>query len=460
MHPISLARFDALAGYCRDAHAMDLVEEQSWHESDDGRLLGVVFFDRFGGAGFQGIFLARDLVERFRAFGGTDFFDTPEGAVAALVDEAPALLATLDEDRAQGDEPRRAVDFFALRAPEARLHPSFALLRTGEGYSPARELIASMMRWHQDIDGNYVQQFQTTAFDARLMELYVFALLVENQFAIRHEGAAPDYLAQNGGGEIAIEVTTVNPTFDRNGQVVPPPDPRSFADIVSFMKEYMPIKFAGPLTAKLRHRYWELPHVAGRPLVIAIQDFHAPASMTRARTGLGIYLYGYDHDAHHDAQGTLVIQPRRVTEHRWGDKVVPSDFFSQEGAEHISAVLFNTGATLSKFNRIGSIAGFGSRRLRMIRTGTALDPDPNAAVPLQFSFEVDEDYHETWSEGLDIFHNPRALQPLDPHHFPMAKHHSLLPDGQMSTLFLTDDFQPLASITTILVPDDDADRPE
>lgn len=101
---------------------------------------------------------------------------------------------------------------------------------------------------------------------------------------------------------------------------------------------------------------------------------------------------------------------------------MPSDFFSQEGAEHISAVLFNSGATLSKFNRMGFIAGLGSRRVHMVRTGTAFDPNPNAAVPLQFCFEVDEHYNETWSEGLDIFHNPRALHPLDPAHFPTAKH--------------------------------------
>lgn len=452
MQPISLARFDALAGYCRVATAMHLIDEQAWYESDDGQLLGVVFRDVAGGAGYQGMFLARDLVERFRAIDGTHFHETIDDAVAELVADAPALLARLDEERAQGDEPRRAVDFFELRVPEARLHPSFAQLRSGEGYSPARELISAMMRWYEDIDGNYVQQFQTTAFDARLMELYVFALLVENSFVVRHEGAAPDYLAEDGGGEIAIEVTTVNPTFGPDGLVVPPPEPQSIVEIAPYLKEYMPIKFAGPLTAKLKRRYWELPHVTDKPLLFAIQDFHAPASMTRARTGLGIYLYGYDHDWHHD-DGRLIIEPRRVTEHRWGDKVVPSDYFSQEGAEHVSAVLFNTGATLPKFNRMGFIAGFGSRRVRMMRTGTALDPDPNAAVPLQFAHEVDADYHETWSQGLDIFHNPRALHPLDPRHFPTAMHHTLEPDGQVSTLRLTDDFHPLASTTVILVSD-------
>lgn len=456
MRPISLARFDALAGYCRVAAAMHLIEEQSWHESGDGRLLGVVIRDVSDGD-YQAMFLARDLAERFRAIDGTRFSDTPEGAVAAMIEQAPALLANLDHERAQGDEPRRAVDFFAPRVPEARADPNFVSLRDLEGYSPARELISAMMRWYQDVDGNFVEQFQSAAFDARLLELYVFALLVENGFTLRHEGAAPDFLAHDGGGELALEVTSVNPSVDTQGQRVPPPPVETEEEVARYLRDWMPIRFGGPLTAKLRRRYWTLPHVAGKPLLLAIQDFHAPQSMTRARTGLGIYLYGTDHDWHHDDQGRLVITPRRVNEHRWGEKVIPSGFFNLPEAENISAVLFNNSATLSKFNRMGYVAGFGSRRVQLIRRGFALDPDPNAAVPTPFVQAVDENYFETWSEGLDIFHNPRALHPLDPRHFPTAQHHTLQPDGQVSTFRFNDAFHPLASTTHILVPDDAAD---
>jgi len=454
MHPINLARFDALAAYCRFGPAMWLVEECAWYESEDGHLLGMVLRDRQDGD-YQAAFLARDRAERFRWIHGTDFFDAPELAVAALLAQAPGLLARLEQERGQGDEPPTAVDFFALQVPEARLHPSFALLREGEGYSPARELIASMMRWHEDIDGNYIQQFQSTAFDARLLELYVFALLVENGFSIEHIGAAPDYMANDGHGEIAIEVTTVNPTLDGQGNVVPAPAPATLEEQRAYLKQYIPIKFGSALTSKLRKRYWEMAHVANKPLLFVIQDFHAPQSMVFARTGLGIYLYGYDHDWHHDDQGQLVIVSRKVTEHRWGAKAIPSGFFDLEGAEHVSGVLFNNGATLSKFNRMGFVAGFGSRRVRMLRSGTALNPDPNAAEPLRFECEVDSEYQETWSEGLDLFHNPRARHPVDPRHFPTAVHHFLEADGKVRTDRLTDDFHPLASLTQILIPQDE-----
>jgi len=133
MHPISRARFEALAAYCRIGPAMNLVDEQAWYESEDGRLLGLVLRELVDGE-YQAVFLARDLVERFRCIHGTKFFDTPEAATAEMIEQAPGLLARLDEARRQGDEPRRAVDFFAPRVPEARADPSFVSLRDIEGY--------------------------------------------------------------------------------------------------------------------------------------------------------------------------------------------------------------------------------------------------------------------------------------------------------------------------------------
>lgn len=45
--------------------------------------------------GYQGMFLARDLAERFRAIDGTPFYPTVDGVVAAMQDEAQPLLENL-----------------------------------------------------------------------------------------------------------------------------------------------------------------------------------------------------------------------------------------------------------------------------------------------------------------------------------------------------------------------------
>ena len=41
-----------------------------------------------------------------------------------------------------------------------------------------------MMRWHEDADGNLIEQFQTSGFDARIWELYLFAALSEAGYGI------------------------------------------------------------------------------------------------------------------------------------------------------------------------------------------------------------------------------------------------------------------------------------
>ncbi|WP_145480776.1 hypothetical protein [Stenotrophomonas rhizophila] len=447
MNPITLARFDALAGYCRFGPGMAIAEECGWYESADGSLLGLIVRDRQDGD-YQGILLARDRADRFRWVNGTSFFEEPETALIELRAQAPRVAEKIEHQRGQVDEASAAMDFFFLRVPQARLHPSFTALSETEGYSPARELISSMMRWHEDIDGNYVEQFQSTAFDARLLELYVFGLLIENGFSLDHTHFAPDYLANDGIAEIAIEVTTCNPSLDGRGQVVPPPQPRTAAEQLDYLKEYIPIKFGSALTSKLAKRYWELPHVAGKPLAFAIQDFHKPGSMMYARSGLSIYLYGYDYDSHHNEQGELVILPRKIAEHRWLEKVIPSGFFDLPGAEYVSAVLFNNTATLSKFNRMGFVARMGSADVRMFVEGMALSPDPNAAEPIPFAIAVDGEYEETWSEGLEVYHNPRALHPLDPRHFPSAVHHHLADDAMLRTMW-NGSFHPLGSFTQI-----------
>jgi hypothetical protein len=58
-----------------------------------------------------------------------------------------------------------------------------ALQPIEERYSPARELIEAMMCFYDDTDGNFVEQFQTTAFDARIWELYIFAAFTELGYA-------------------------------------------------------------------------------------------------------------------------------------------------------------------------------------------------------------------------------------------------------------------------------------
>lgn len=423
-------------------------DELRWFESEEGLLVSTLIRDTDDE--FSAIILARDMRERFRCVSMTKFFASPNEALQAMKRLAAETLPKLEEERRQGDDEGPPVDFFTpVRAVE-RLNPDFVRLATEEGFSPAREIIEPMMRWYEGADGNFVEQFQTTAFDARIWELYLSAVLSEAGYLVDRTYPSPDFTALGPPGELCIEATTVNPTRDAKGEIVPPPPSDSPEEQLIYSSEYMAIRYAGPLTTKLGRRYWEVPNAVGKPLVFAIMDFHTPMSMTWTRSGLPTYLYGYAHDVNREDDGSLRITPRQVTKHRWGSKEIPSGFFNLPDADNVSAVIFCSSATISKFNRMGLVAGFGSERVRLIRQGTVVDHDPNASDPKQFVQEVDPaTYNESWIEGMDVFHNPRAKNPIDPGMLPGAAHHRLLSDGQVESL--TPEWHPLGSLTYITI---------
>ena len=49
-----------------------------------------------------------------------------------------------------------------------KLHPAFKGLLEQDGYSPARGIIRELFASFVDPDGNFVEQFQTMGFDARI----------------------------------------------------------------------------------------------------------------------------------------------------------------------------------------------------------------------------------------------------------------------------------------------------
>lgn len=444
---ISEIRFNAIAGYARHPRAALTGEELAYYETEDGSILGLLIRDRADGD-FAGMAFGRDAKLRFRWTSMTNFLESPELAHDALAELMTNLLDEPDEFHHQGDEKGEPVDFFAPVHPAEILHPDFQQVASEIGFFPARGIIEPMMRWHEDLDGNFVEQFQSTAFDQRIWELYLFATLIELRFSLDATHAVPDLIGKSLFGSIAIEAVTVGPTR-RGADIVPPPPVETEEQMETYLRDYMPIKFGSPLFSKLRKKYWEKEQIAGVPLVFAIADFSSPGSMIHTRSALERYLYGYSFDTARDEQGKAVAKPVKIIEHRWGEKVVPSGFFDIPDSEHVSAVISTTAGTISKFNRMGILAGFDAGDVLMTRTGTVVDPDPEATHPLLFKAIVNaKGYHESWVEGLNVYHNPRAVMPLAEQLIPGAAHHHCDAEGNWTTT--APRFHPLASSTEIL----------
>lgn len=450
MKPLSLLRFDSLASYARAPRARLIGDEVAWYEHADERVLGMIVRDK-ADQDFGGMVFGQDRRLRYRWISATPaWYDSINHCRVGLRREMERQAHLSDEEYYQADEKGDPVDFFTPIVDAAKLHASFISLNGLVGYSSAKGIIEPMMRWYEDADGNFVEQFQSTGFDARIWELYLFAAFTEVGYEIERIHAVPDFCCSSPFGEFNVEAVTANPSKDKKGNMIPEPPQETEEQKIAYLKEYMPIKFAGPLTGKLKKKYWEKEHVADRPLLFAIHDFSSPASMTRTSSALQLYLYGYDYDWEKEADGTLVMIPKRVDWHVWGDKKVEAGFFRLSDSEQVSAVLFSNSGTISKFARMGALAGFGSDKVQLVREGTWMDPDPNVTAPQYRRQNVrDLGYAESWAEGISIFHNPNALKPLDPELFPGAAHHWLAEDGTLYTE-MPDDF-PLASFTHLLV---------
>lgn len=442
---VSRARFDAFAGYARAPEVALVAEEIAWLESPSSEVFALLIVDL--DTQFSGIIFVADLNGRFRWATQTTYFDTAPQAFEALQFLTVRVLTEIDSFREQGDEGVAAPsDFFRLRVPRQRQHPNFIRLAEGGGHQAARALLEILMRWYEDRDGNFIEQFQSTGFDARIWELYLWATFVSLGYEITLPKPSPDFLARGLDGAFAVEATTINPSIGPDGRPVGTPRPTNPDELRAYGERYLPIRYAGPLTAKLAKRYWEQPSVAGLPLVLAIQDFHDDLSMTFSQGGLLAYLFGISLYDVVDDTG----KPARLSQHVWGNKTVRSGFFTLPGAEHVSAVIFNGQGTIAKFTRMAVKCGFDPGGVSIIHTGRRLDLSGVEPQQRSFSQPVATDYAEEWVNGMDVFHNPYAVEPMKPHLVPGAAHHILTPDGSVSTLYPEDHI--LMSTTVIVEP--------
>lgn len=413
MRKISRLRFDVLAGHARHPLAPFMMRELRWYESDSGESLAVLIHDSDGE--YSVGLLVRDAAQRFRSIDHRGYWAEPLPAIVALELALNELDAEVEHGIGiQGDE-AAPVDFFEPVVAQAKQHPFFIALRDNKHWTAARRVVSELMRWYEDQDGNFIEQFQSAGFNARIWELYLFAMLVESGARVTSPKPAPDFLAIGTGGGFSVEATTLNPSIV-NGVLAPSAKPPADNEVAfdHYVRHYLPLRFSGPLLTKLAKKYWLQPEVSGYPLTLAIQDFHDERSMTYSGFGLQIYLYGQIVD---DSDGRTVATP--IAEHVVGPKVVESGFFFLPDAQHISAVLFNGAATLSKFNRIGVAAGFGVEDVSMQHIGVRID----LGGAEKFNEPVDQGYKEGWVDGLHVFHNPRAVMPLQPGLLPGAMHH-------------------------------------
>ncbi len=333
-------------------------------------------------------------------------------------------------------------DLFTPTVPDEEMHPDFKVLMESDEYAPARGLIREVFYSFIDKDGHFIKEFQTK-FHPRIWELYLHSYLLDSGFAIDHSYKSPDFIANKSGVTVCIEAVTANPTQGSNPFEV---SEENFEDYNSYIlyktQNIIPIKLGRPLSDKCKKTYWELSHVKGLPLILAIEDFHETNSHFFNSYSLQSYLYGVGKE-------NPSAKINRIEKHKHGSKEITSAFFGVKGTEYISAVVFNNHGDVEKFNRMGQQGKYRSDRVKIARKGVFIK-NSNPGKLFEFSYEIGapnsppEIPLETWGQGMEIFHNPNALHPV-PFNVLSNIAQWRFEDGNLQNMIPS--FHPLSSIT-------------
>lgn len=276
-------------------------------------------------------------------------------------------------------------------------------------------------------DKNWASDCQTVNFHTRLWEAHLFASFREQGLLVTQPQESPDFRIENRHGDEAwVEAVTANPSVSYNhvnAPLTPPPQARE-----ELFFGPAALRFAKTLRNKLTRRYDRLPHVDGKPFMIAIADFQAPVSMTWSRQGLIGYLYGRGADVAEVGGRREAVSVSRT--HLLGVSAFPAGLFANDQHAALSAVIFSNACSIAKLNRVAISGGGAPKGLRYTRIGMFFDRDPGALEGIPFCLDVtSSEYralwprgYEPWSAELEVFHNPYARYPIPFELIPEATH--------------------------------------
>lgn len=305
---------------------------------------------------------------------------------------------------------RPRAKLFDAVVDQARQHPGYQQIATSDSHVGARELMQQTLDQWDSPDRHFVREFQTEGFDARVFELYLAATLGSLGWTVDSESGRPDFRCRGDGLEFYVEAATAHSP----GNPQTPTSPEEFFEELEASSDNVDevaVRFGSVLLSKAMKDYQDLPHVAGKPIVIAVQAFFGPAALFHSELPLVRYLYDVAL-VEVDESGAISPTDASVGCHVGDSKTIPSGWFGEDDAVHISAVMWSNCGTTAKFNRMAAGLGLGAPGWEIYRHGLELDPQPGATEPAFFFERVEPGSEEPWEEGLVVMHNPRAVVPL------------------------------------------------
>lgn len=307
------------------------------------------------------------------------------------------------------------MNLFEQQVDDDKLHPNFKSL-FDDNYREEQSILNSWVEDFPDRDGKFVKEFQTT-FNSSFWEIYLFKLFKDMGFQFDWSFPSPDFAIEYEGVEFIVEAT-----ISSNAQNEPAEwENKGLLNKgelelkeLNEMNRVSIIRLANSFQSKLskyrdadRHRtcYKNLPHVKGKPFVMAIAPFEQPFHYLQYDRPIMALLYDYyvDEDAYTKNPEKYPDGPPGVSLN-YVEKDNGSDImlgmFNDERAKEVSAVLFNPQATNGKVLNISDRMSVCSH-----------------VWTTENGLKMTQNEKELIEDGLFVFHNPFAKHPLPKHIF-------------------------------------------
>jgi hypothetical protein len=302
------------------------------------------------------------------------------------------------------------MNLFAPVVPEEKWHPNFAaIVKTRNGFNC--DVLNDWAKGFPDRDGKFVQEWQST-FNSCFWELYLNAALKDLGFVSSWIHPSPDFHVIDPI-EFILEATIASnedngvPEFTRLNAAIP-------EDINEFNRKTI-IRLSNSIHSKYKKykaHYSSLPHVSNKPFIIAVASFDRPFFPMECQRSIEALLFEYYVDEENYLSGDKL-------EHIAGKQLgniskdngspVELGIFTKESMPEVSAVIFNSTATWGK---VRALSNDPNPNIEF----TALRLNPNSHEPHVVKAKKHK-YQETLLDGLRIYHNPYAQNPIDPRYF-------------------------------------------
>lgn len=274
-----------------------------------------------------------------------------------------------------------------------------------------------LLRWcdgFPDRDNKFVKEFQTT-FNSSFWEIYLYALFKELNFNMDWSHSSPDFLIKDTKQNIVVEATIAAAALGKT--------PEWEKDLLNgiptkfrAMNKESIIRLSNSISSKYKkykNTYAKLSHVNSNPFILAIAPFEQPHFNLQLDVPIMALLYDFyvDEDKYIEFPHLYPNGPPKVSlgsvEKDNGSKIQLGLF---EDADHsgISAIILSTTATWGKVEAMASEAHH-----RFITT-VWWSEEQNKPI---HKLSTMDNSSESIQDGLYVFHNPFAENPVDPNIF-------------------------------------------